>query len=36
VNQDGTVEEVSHYYPFGGLFGDNTRGSVQPYLYNAR
>jgi RHS repeat-associated protein len=36
LNQNGTVEQVSHYYPFGGLFGDNTGGSVQPYLYNGK
>jgi RHS repeat-associated protein len=36
LNQDGTVEQVSHYYPFGGLFGDNAGGSVQPYLYNGK
>ena len=32
LNQDGTVEEVNHYYPFGGLFASST--NVQPYKYN--
>ena len=34
LNQDGTVEEVNHYYPFGGLFASST--SVQPYKYNGK
>lgn len=36
VNIDGTVEQVNHYYPFGGLFGDSTGGSVQWYKYNGK
>ena len=34
VAQDGTVEEVNHYYPFGGVF-DSTP-NVQPYKYNGK
>ena len=34
VNQSGTVEEVNHYYPFGGLFANST--GVQPYKYNGK
>ena len=34
LNQDGTVEEVNHYYPFGGLFANST--NVQPYKYNGK
>ena len=34
IGEDGTVEEVSHYYPFGGLFAGT--GSVQPYKYNGK
>jgi len=30
------VEQVNNYYPFGGLYGDNTGGSVQPYMYNGK
>jgi len=36
LNQNGTVEKVNHYYPFGALFGDNTGGSAQPYMYNGK
>ena len=36
VNIDGTVEQVNHYYPFGGLFGESTGGSVQWYKYNGK
>ncbi|MCC8186870.1 MAG: hypothetical protein LIP08_04995 [Bacteroides sp.] len=24
VNQNGTVEQVNHHYPFGGVFGEGT------------
>ncbi|MCD8078858.1 MAG: DUF6443 domain-containing protein [Bacteroides sp.] len=34
VNQSGTVTQVNHYYPFGGLFGEGTATSDQPYKYN--
>ena len=34
VNSIGSVEEVNHYYPFGGLFANST--SVQPYKYNGK
>ena len=34
INQSGTVEEVNHYYPFGGVFAAS--GSVQPYKYNGK
>jgi len=36
INQNGTVEQVNHYYPFGGLFGESTAGGVQPYKYNGK
>jgi len=36
INQSGTVEQVNHYYPFGGLFGESTAGGVQPYKYNGK
>ena len=31
ISQSGTVEETSHYYPFGGVFA--SAGNVQPYKY---
>ncbi|WP_458409424.1 RHS repeat domain-containing protein [Bacteroides congonensis] len=34
VNQNGTVEEVNHYYPFGGIFASTS--SLQPYKYNSK
>lgn len=36
VSKDGTVEQVNHYYPFGGLFGESIGGSVQWYKYNGK
>jgi len=36
INQAGTVEQVTHYYPFGGLMGESTSGGVQPYKYNGK
>jgi len=36
INQAGTVEQVNHYYPFGGLMGESTSGGVQPYKYNGK
>ena len=34
IDPSGTVEEVNHYYPFGGVFAGT--GSVQPYKYNGK
>ncbi|WP_306308329.1 JAB-like toxin 1 domain-containing protein [Bacteroides faecalis] len=34
VDKDGKVEEVNHYYPFGGLFANST--NIQPYKYNGK
>ncbi len=34
INQSGTVEETSHYYPFGGVLA--TAGNTQPYKYNGK
>jgi RHS repeat-associated protein len=36
INQAGTVLQVNHYYPFGGLMGESTTGGVQPYKYNGK
>ena len=35
-NASGTVEQVNHYYPFGGLFGQSTNGDTQRYKYNGK
>lgn len=32
VSQTGALEEMNHYYPFGGVFAST--GNVQPYKYN--
>ena len=34
ADQTGAVEEVNHYYPFGGIFASTS--SVQPYKYNGK
>ncbi|WP_315087434.1 RHS repeat domain-containing protein [Bacteroides heparinolyticus] len=34
IDPSGTVEEVNHYYPFGGIFAGT--GNVQPYKYNGK
>lgn len=34
ADQDGNIEEVNDYYPFGGTFACST--SVQPYKYNGK
>ena len=37
VNEDGTLEQVTHYYPFGGIFGDATlNAGTQPHKYNGK
>ena len=34
ADRSGKVEEVNHYYPFGGMFA--TTGNIQPYKYNGK
>lgn len=34
ADQNGNVEEVNHYYPFGGIFANTS--SNQPYKYNGK
>ena len=37
MGQGGTVEQITHYYPFGGFFADaGTGSSLQPYKYNGK
>ena len=37
LHQNGTtVEQVNHYYPFGGLFGEGAATSSQAYKYNGK
>lgn len=35
-NASGTIEQVNHYYPYGGLFGESTNDEVQRYKYNGK
>ena len=36
VNASGTVEQVNHYYAFGGLMGENTGSDLQDFKYNGK
>ena len=37
INQTGVIEQINHYYPFGGLFEVNTATSgIQSYKYNGK
>lgn len=34
---DGTLEQATHYYPFGGIYGDaGLNAEFQPYKYNGK
>ena len=36
IDEHGQVEQVNHYYAFGGLMGESTGGAAQPYKYNGK
>ena len=36
LNAGGGIEQVNHYYSFGGLMGESTNGDVQTYKYNGK
>jgi len=36
ANVSGEVEQVNHYYPYGGLMAESTGGDVQRYKYNGK
>ena len=36
ANESGGIEQVNHYYPFGGLFGESSGGDVQKYKYGGK
>ena len=37
VNKNGTVEQVTHYYPYGGVIGDiSTNENVQKYKFEGK
>ncbi|MDY3248499.1 MAG: RHS repeat-associated core domain-containing protein [Prevotella sp.] len=33
TDEAGRIEEINHYYPFGGLMGDSWATATQPYKY---
>ena len=35
-DESGTIEQVNHYYPYGGLFGESTNDEVQRYKYSGK
>ncbi len=35
-DQTGAVEQVTHYYPFGGLMRESTNPGLQPYKYGGK
>ena len=34
--EEGEVEQVNHYYPYGGIMAESTSESVQRYKYNGK
>ena len=36
ADASGTVKQVTHYYPFGGFFGESIGSSYQAYKYNGK
>ena len=37
ICEDGTIEQTTEYYPFGGIYGDvSTNPGLQPYKYNGK
>ena len=36
LNQNGVVQQINHYYPYGSLMGEVTNTSSQPYRYGGK
>ena len=36
VDQYGKIEQINHYYPFGGLMAENTEPKEQQFKYNGK
>ena len=37
LNENGTLEQVTHYYPFGGVYGDaGSDPELQSHKYNGK
>ena len=36
LNQNGVVQPINHYYPYGSLMGEVMNTSSQPYRYGGK
>ena len=36
VNSNDSIEQINHYYPYGGLMAESTGGDTQRYKYNGK
>ena len=36
VNNNDSIEQINHYYPYGGLMAESTGGDTQRYKYNGK
>ena len=36
LNQNGVVQQINHYYPYGSLMGEGFNASSQPYRYSGK
>ena len=36
LNQNGVVQQINHYYPYGSLMGEVMNTSSQPYRYGGK
>ena len=36
LNQNGVVQQINHYYPYGSLMGEGYNASSQPYRYGGK
>lgn len=36
LNQNGVVQQINHYYPYGSLMGEGFNASSQPYRYGGK
>lgn len=36
LNQNGVIQQINHYYPYGSLMGEGYSASSQPYRYGGK
>ena len=36
VGENDSIEQINHYYPYGGLMAESTGGDTQRYKYNGK